>query len=40
MVFSASQRGAGNPLAISTGLHMPNLVLCSSRISRPDHRAA
>ena len=40
MVFSASQRGTANPLAISTGLHMPNLVLCSSRISRPDHRAA
>ena len=40
LVFSASQRGAGNPLAISTGRHMPYLVLCSSRISRGDSRPA
>lgn len=33
LVFSASQRGAGNPLAISTGRHAPYLVLCSSRVS-------
>ncbi|MGI8588500.1 MAG: hypothetical protein ACR2M0_12570 [Chloroflexia bacterium] len=34
VVFSASQRGATNPLAVSTALHTPYLVLCSSRISR------
>ncbi|HUS16462.1 MAG TPA: hypothetical protein VM536_15805 [Chloroflexia bacterium] len=40
VVFSASQRGAANPLAISTGRQVPYLVLCSSRISRGDSRAA
>ncbi|HMA37125.1 MAG TPA: hypothetical protein VKY74_21905 [Chloroflexia bacterium] len=40
LVFSASQRGAANPLAISTGLHMPYLVLCSSRVTHGDSRAA
>ena len=34
LVFSASQRGSANPLSISTGLHMPFQVVCSSRISR------
>jgi hypothetical protein len=34
LVFSASQQGAANPLAISTAAHAPYLVLCSSRLSR------
>jgi hypothetical protein len=38
LVFSASQQGAANPLAISTGMHMPYLVLLSSRVSRLDSR--
>ncbi len=38
LVFSASQRGAGNPLAISTGRHTPYLVLCSSRVSHGGRR--
>ncbi len=39
LVFSASQCGAANPLSISTAGHLPNLVLCSSRL-RHDPRAA
>jgi len=39
LVFSASQQGAANPLSISTAGHLPNLVLCSSRL-RHDPRAA
>ena len=38
LVFSASQRGSANPLAISTGIHTPYLVLLSSRVSRSDSR--
>ncbi len=41
LVFTASQQGSANPLAISTARHMPNAVLCSSRLShgesRPQH---
>jgi hypothetical protein len=39
LVFTASQRGSSNPLAISTARHTPNQVLCSSRL-RHDPRAA
>jgi hypothetical protein len=40
LVFTPSQQGSANPLAISTALHMPNAVLCSSRLSRGESRPA